>query len=113
MDKHRDLTQEHCVPCEGGVAPLTEKEFKLLLEQLTGWQVVEGKTLEKDYTWKDFPEALDFLNKIGRIAEQEGHHPDMLLHDWNKLKITLSTHAIGGLSKNDFILASKIDELVK
>lgn len=93
--------------------PLTPKEIKPLLEQLSGWKVLENKAIEKDYTWKDFSQALDFLNKVGEIAEAEGHHPDMLLHGWNKTKITLSTHAIGGLSENDFILASKIDELIK
>lgn len=107
-----DLTQKHCVPCEGGVSPLAESEYKPLLKQISGWKALNQKLIEKDFTWKDFSEALEFLNKVGKIAEQEGHHPDMLLHDWNKTKISLSTHAIGGLSENDFIVAAKIDELL-
>lgn len=104
------LKHKKCVPCEGGVKPLTPGEYGAFLErELLGWRVVDEKVLEKEYKFKDFAEALGFVNRVGDLAESEGHHPDVLLHDWNKVKIMLSTHAIGGLSENDFILASKID----
>ena len=106
-----NLKQKKCVPCEGGVKPLTPDEYEAFLRQeLRGWNAVEEKALEKDYKFKNFQGALDFVSKVGQIAESEGHHPDIFLHDWNKVKLTLSTHAIGGLSENDFILASKIDD---
>ena len=105
-----DLKQKKCVPCEGGATPLTPDEYGAFLRtELTDWNVVEEKKIEKDYTCKNFQQALDFVSKVGQIAEQEGHHPDIFLHDWNHVKLTLWTHAIGGLSENDFILASKID----
>jgi 4a-hydroxytetrahydrobiopterin dehydratase len=105
-----DLKQKKCVPCEGGVAPLTPDEYAAFLRnELKDWIAVDEKKIEKDYKFKTFKEALDFVNKVGALAESEGHHPDIYLHDWNKVKLTLSTHAIGGLSENDFILASKID----
>jgi 4a-hydroxytetrahydrobiopterin dehydratase len=105
-----NLTQQKCKPCEGGVKPLRPDEYNAYLRTvLSGWQAVEEKKIEKDYTFKDFQEAIDFISKVGQIAEAEGHHPDIFLHDWNKVKLTLSTHAIDGLSENDFILASKID----
>lgn len=102
------LTQKKCLPCEGGIQPLTLKEYTLLLQQIKGWRVAENK-LEKDFTFKNFKKALDFVNKAGKIAEQEGHHPDIYIHGWNKVRLTLYTHAIGGLSENDFIVAAKID----
>lgn len=108
-----DLKNKRCVPCEGGVKPLTPDEYQAFLRQeLTGWADVEAKSIMKEYKFKNFKEALDFINHIGEIAESEGHHPDINLHDWNKVTLTLSTHAIGGLSENDFILASKIDASV-
>lgn len=106
-----DLTKQHCIPCEGGVDPLTEAEYTPYLAAISGWHVTDGKQLEKEYKWKNFTEALSFVNKVGAIAESEGHHPDISIFGWNKVKITLSTHAIGGLSINDFILAAKIDAL--
>ena len=105
-----DLKSKKCVPCEGGVKPLIPDEYGAFLRtELTGWIDVNEKMIEKEYKFKDFKEALAFINKVGEIAESEGHHPDINLHNWNKVKLTLSTHAIGGLSENDFILASKID----
>lgn len=110
MSLSGDLTKKKCVPCEGGVKPLTPDEYEAFLRQeLHGWTAVEEKSIEKHYKFKDFQEALDFVAKVGQIAEEEGHHPDIFLHGWNKVRLTLSTHAIGGLSENDFILASKID----
>ncbi len=105
-----DLKHKKCVPCEGGVKALIPDEYNAFLErELKGWDVKDEKVLEKEYKFKDFKEALKFVNKVGGIAESEGHHPDIYLHNWNKVKISLTTHAIGGLSENDFILASKID----
>lgn len=111
MDKAK-LIHGHCKPCEGGVAPLKREEFQQYLDAVSGWNVVEEKKIEKDFKFKNFKEALIFINKVGEIAESEGHHPDIYLHNWNKVKLTLSTHAIGGLSINDFILAAKVDSFI-
>lgn len=108
------LKQKKCVPCEGGVKPLTPGEYGAFLErELTNWRVREEKYLEKEYKFPDFKKSLEFINKAGALAEEEGHHPDILLYSWNHVKLTLYTHAIGGLSENDFILASKIDSIQK
>ena len=105
-----DIKQKKCVMIEKGVKPLTPDEYGAFLQnELTGWVAVDEKRIEKEYKFKDFKEALAFVNRVGEIAEQENHHPDINLHGWNKVKLTLSTHVIGGLSENDFILASKID----
>jgi 4a-hydroxytetrahydrobiopterin dehydratase len=108
------LTQQKCVPCEGGTKPLTRNEFQQYLDAVPGWTVVnEERAIKKELRFKDFAQTLAFVNKTGALAEAEGHHPDLNLHSWNKLTITLSTHAIGGLSINDFILAAKIDQLTR
>ncbi len=105
-----NLTQKHCKPCEGGVQPLTPDEYGAYLRsELSGWEDVDEKKIVKEYKFKNFQEGLDFIAKVGQIAEAEGHHPDIYLHNYNKVRLTLSTHAIKGLSENDFILASKID----
>jgi 4a-hydroxytetrahydrobiopterin dehydratase len=105
-----DLTQKHCKPCEGGTEPLKPDEYGAYLSnELSGWEDVNEKKIEKDYKFKNFQEALDFVAKVGQIAEEEGHHPDIFLHNYNKVRLTLTTHAIKGLSENDFIVASKID----
>jgi 4a-hydroxytetrahydrobiopterin dehydratase len=107
-----DLKQKKCVPCEGGVKPLMPDEYGAFLrEELDGWRDREEKYIEKDFVFKNFKDALGFVNKVGVLAEEEAHHPDIFLHNWRKVKITLTTHAIGGLSENDFILAAKIDEI--
>lgn len=108
MDK---LTDKKCVPCEGGVEPMKRSEFEQYLEQVKNWEVMEDKELRREFKFKDFKAALSFINRVGEIAESEGHHPDIYLHGWNKVRFDLSTHAIGGLSINDFVLASKIDLL--
>jgi 4a-hydroxytetrahydrobiopterin dehydratase len=106
------LLTKKCAPCEGGVDPMTRKDFEPYLEQVDHWVIVEDDTkIERDFTFADFPEALAFVNKVGEIAEDEGHHPDILIHGWNNVKISLWTHAIGGLSINDFILATKVDKV--
>ncbi len=105
-----DLKNKKCVPCEGGVKPLTPDEYGAFLRtELSGWNAVDEKSIEKKYKLKNFKEALAFVNKVGALAEEEGHHPDIRLYSWNKVKLTLSTHAIGGLSENDFIMATKIE----
>ena len=106
-----DLKGKKCVPCEGGIPPLTQEQIQPYLSQVPNWRVENGKVMFRDFKFKDFSQALAFINKVGTIAEAEGHHPDINLHDWNQVKFTLSTHAIGGLSENDFILAYNIDSL--
>jgi 4a-hydroxytetrahydrobiopterin dehydratase len=107
------LTNQKCVPCEGGVDPLTRSEFEQYLEQVSDWTVLNDRALEREFTFADFKKALAFINNAGDIAESEGHHPDIYLHGWNKVRLTLTTHAIGGLSINDFVLAAKIDNSLK
>lgn len=105
------LSSKHCVPCEGGTKPLSIGQAKELLKQVAGWALGEdGKWLVKQFRFNDFAEAMNFTNKITPIAEREGHHPDVHI-SYGKVVVELSTHAIKGLSENDFILASKIDAL--
>jgi len=106
-----NLTKIKCKPCEGGVDPLTRAEFEQYLEQVPGWIVVDDKKIEREFQFRDFPEALAFVNRVGAVAEEEGHHPDLCIHDWNKVKVVLWTHAIGGLSINDFVLAVRTDRV--
>lgn len=103
------LATKRCLPCERGKDPLSKDEADRYLASLEGWSMHEGKQISKEYVFKDFPGALRFINEVGAIAEVEGHHPDLFLHEWNRVNITLSTHVISGLHLNDFILASKID----
>jgi 4a-hydroxytetrahydrobiopterin dehydratase len=103
------LEQKKCVPCEGGVPKLGEPEIQQLLQQVHGWQAREEK-LHKSYTFKDFVQAVKFINRLAEIAEGEGHHPDFCVH-YNRIEVTLWTHAIDGLSENDFILAAKLDTI--
>ncbi|MFN8637094.1 MAG: 4a-hydroxytetrahydrobiopterin dehydratase [Chloroflexota bacterium] len=105
------LTSKHCVPCEGGIPALTPAEIAPLLAQLDGWTVQDGNKVTKSYTFPDFVQALAFVNRAGAVAEEEGHHPDLFL-TWGKVGVELTTHAIGGLSENDFILAAKLDEVL-
>ncbi len=107
------LTTLKCTACEGGVKPLTSKDFHPLLEQVPLWKVINGKQIERDFTFKNFTTALAFVNTVAKIAEKEKHHPNFFLYGWNKVRLTLYTHAISGLSKNDFIVAAKVDALVK
>lgn len=107
------LTEQKCVACEGGVNPFNKIEAEVLLKQVPGWNFKDsdGIWITKNYTFKNFIEALSFVNKVGELAESEGHHPDIHITDYKHVAIDLSTHAIGGLSQNDFILAAKINEL--
>lgn len=106
------LTAKHCVPCEGGIPPLPKEQVDDLISQVEGWSITEDyQKIEKVFGFKNFKKALEFVNKVGKVAEQEGHHPDIFLFNWNKVKMSLYTHAIGGLHENDFILAAKIDDV--
>ena len=103
------LAEKTCVPCRGGVPPLTAEQIRPLQQQVNGWSVVNNHHLEKQYTFPDFKTALDFVNKVGRIAEEQGHHPDIALA-WGKVGVQIWTHKINGLTESDFILAAKIDQ---
>ena len=106
-----DLASKQCVPCRGGVPPLAAAEREALLEQLGhGWRVVDGHHLEKEWTFADFAGALAFTNRVGALAEQEGHHPDIHLA-WGKVRLTVWTHKIDGLTESDFVFAAKVETL--
>ena len=105
-----DLANKHCVPCEGGVPPLSKNETDRLLSELKGWAIEKQYHLAKTFTFPNFVTALAFVNKIGALAEEQGHHPDIYL-SWGMVKVETWTHAIKGLTENDFILAAKIDQL--
>lgn len=108
---HMELAQQKCISCESDVTPFNKTEAGVLLEQLSGWVLSEdAKSISKKYEFKDFSEARTFVNFVADIAEQEGHHPDIHLLNYKYVKIDLSTHNIGGLSQNDFIVAAKIDQ---
>ncbi len=104
------LSAKTCVPCRGGVPALKGQPIAELLHQLSGWTVVDEHHLDKTYTFPDFQQALAFVNRVGDLAEQQGHHPDIYLA-WGKVGIQVWTHKIDGLTESDFILAAKIDEL--
>ena len=106
------LAGRKCKPCEGGVAPLPASAAEALLRDVKGWELVAGKTIRKTVTCKNFLDAVGLIQRLAPIAEAEDHHPDLHLTGYRKLAIELSTHAIGGLSENDFILAAKIDQLL-
>lgn len=107
-----ELASKKCVPCKGGVSPLKGEALLTLQKQVEGWDVVEEHHLSKTFKFPDFRKALDFVNKVGEIAEQEGHHPAITL-TWGKVEIKIYTHKINGLTESDFILAAKIDTLNK
>ncbi len=107
-----DLASKTCVPCRGGVPPLKGEELRALEKQVDGWKVVGEHHIVKTFKFPDFRTALDFVNRVGELAEQQGHHPDILL-SWGKVEVTTWTHAINGLTESDFILAAKIDQLRK
>ena len=105
------LTDKKCVACEGGVPPLTVEEIAKYQPEVPEWKVSsDNLSISKEFRFKDFKEAMAFANKIGDLAESEGHHPDLTVA-WGKVGVHLTTHAIKGLSENDFILAAKIDRL--
>jgi 4a-hydroxytetrahydrobiopterin dehydratase len=107
------LDEKNCVPCRGGVPPLKGDELVAIHRQLpqsAEWKVVNEHHLARSYTFPDFRTALAFVNKVGALAEEQGHHPDILLA-WGKVEITIWTHKVDGLTESDFILAAKIDRL--
>jgi 4a-hydroxytetrahydrobiopterin dehydratase len=104
------LTEKTCVPCRGGVPPLAEDEAQEFLGQTPGWDLREGKRIERTYKFKNFREALSFVDRVGGLAEEEGHHPDITF-GWGYATISLHTHKIEGLHENDFIMAAKINRL--
>jgi len=106
-----ELAKKECVPCSGGVPPLKGSELEVLRRQLVeGWAVADEHHLEKEYQFDDFRQALDFTNKVGEMAEDQNHHPDILLA-WGKVKVTIWTHKIDGLTESDFVFAAKADAL--
>ena len=104
-----DLTKKKCVPCEGGMPPLEKLKVGELLKEVPTWELKDGH-LYKKFKFKNFAEAMKFINATAELAEQEGHHPDFSVH-YNKVEIELWTHAVNGLSENDFIMAAKIASL--
>lgn len=108
-----DLSKKKCLPCKGGIPALKGESLKELQKQLgNDWKVVDEHHLEKEYSFKNFKDALAFTNEVGALAEEEGHHPDIYL-SYGKVKIELWTHKINGLTESDFILAAKIEERLK
>lgn len=107
-----ELKSKRCRPCEGGVPRIAAIEATRLLEELPGWELSDdGERIERRWTVQDFSAGMAFLEKVAELAEDEGHHPDIHLTGYRNVAVELTTHAIGGLSENDFILAAKIDEL--
>jgi 4a-hydroxytetrahydrobiopterin dehydratase len=108
-----NLTEKKCVPCEGGVPSLTKLQAEKLLRYISGWDLNDStKQISRQIKAKNFIEAIKLINKIADIAESENHHPDLHLTGYKNLRIDLSTHAIKGLSENDFIVAAKINQLI-
>lgn len=102
------LADKQCVPCRGGVPPLQGKDLEKLQPNIPKWSVIDQHHLQREFRFPDFKQALDFVNRVGAVAEEQGHHPDIMLA-WGKAGITLWTHKINGLTESDFIMAAKID----
>jgi 4a-hydroxytetrahydrobiopterin dehydratase len=106
------IKNKTCIPCESGTKPITGGDILTYLPQLqSDWNVIAGKKIQREFSFKDFTDAMEFVNKVANIAESEGHHPDISIH-YNKVMIELWTHAIDGLSENDFIVAGRIEALI-
>ncbi len=109
----RDLASLTCIPCRGGIPPLTPDKVSRMMNIVSGWNLRKGpERIEKLYKFRDFAESMAFVNRVADIAEEQDHHPDILIH-WNEVTLTLWTHAINGLHDNDFIVAAKIDKMMK
>ena len=108
MGESESLAEKHCVPCRGGVPPLKGEALAKIAARIQGWQVVDEHHLAKTYSFPDFKSALDFVNRVGAVAEAEGHHPDLYLA-WGRVEVKTYTHKIDGLTESDFVLAAKID----
>lgn len=112
VSEEAKLADRRCAPCNKGTPALTQAEYEPLLSELEDWEVISGDRLARDFRFKDFAQALAFVNRVGELAEAEGHHPDVRLA-WGRVGIELWTHAIDGLSEADFVLAAKIDRVSK
>ena len=110
-----DLLNKKCVPCEGGILPFDISEIHKYQKKVDGWNIIKNEKenffLNKKFNFENFSERQEFVNKVGIISEKEGHHPDILF-GWGYAEIKITTHAIAGLSENDFILAAKIDQII-
>ena len=106
-----DLSQRKCVPCRGGIPPLAGRELASLLDQVQGWTVIGEHHIQKAFVFPNFVTALEFVNRVGAVAEEQGHHPDIYLA-WGKVEVKLWTHKIDGLTESDFIMAAKIDKVL-
>ncbi len=107
-----DLAAKTCVPCRGGVSSLNGEELSILQKQVDGWNIIDEHHITKAFKFPNFREALKFVNHVGELAEEQGHHPDISLA-WGKVEVTTWTHKINGLTESDFILAAKVDQLYK
>ena len=107
-----DLASRECVPCRGGVPPLKGDEISNLLNQLDSWEVIREHHLKKLFKFSDFRESQEFVNRVGDLAEEQGHHPDICF-GWGRAEITIWTHKIDGLTESDFVLAAKVDQLMQ
>jgi 4a-hydroxytetrahydrobiopterin dehydratase len=105
-----ELASKTCVPCKGGTPPLKGAELEELRRQLPGWEIVEEHHLRKVFRVKNFREALDFVNRVGELAEEQGHHPDISF-GWGRVEVTVWTHKIDGLTESDFVFAAKTDKI--
>ncbi len=105
-----DLGERHCVPCRSGTPPLQGEQIEQLLRQLPDWRCIDQHHLERVFPFKDFAMGLEFVNRVGAVAEEEGHHPDLCLA-WGRVQVITYTHSIKGLSESDFILAAKVDRI--
>ena len=114
MKLTNDLLKKKCIPCEGGVIPFDISEIHKYQKKVDGWDIVKNNKgiyfLEKNFKFDNFKNSQNFVNEVGKISEEEGHHPDIIF-GWGYAKINITTHAIEGLSENDFILAAKIDQI--
>ena len=109
---HDELVRKRCAPCEGGIPPVSRAEAEATVRNLEGWTLdLDGQRITRSWTVKNFMAGIDFFNKVAEVAESEGHHPDLHLVGYRNMAVELWTHAIGGLSENDFILAAKIDAI--
>lgn len=113
VDDMEGLAEKSCVPCRGGVPPLTEAEATRLVAGVPGWALADDATrLVRRFEFRDFVGAMKFVNRVADLAESQGHHPDIAIH-WNRVDLTLWTHKIGGLHENDFILAARVNRLLE
>jgi 4a-hydroxytetrahydrobiopterin dehydratase len=107
-----ELAEKKCVPCKGGTPALKGQDLERILQQVPEWKAVDEHHINRTFTFPDFKQALDFVDRVGGIAEEQGHHPDIYL-TWGKVDVTLWTHKIDGLTESDFIMAAKIDRTLK